>query len=555
MATVYSNNYSTGTYTYTRVRVDYSGTSATATLLYTRTNTWSGSTGQLGTFTFGGVSTSYNKYFSGQQTDATVASVTFTISTAGGTYSGTSTSSSSDHYLDFSGSVSIPAQATAPTGLALSNVSSTYNSVTGTVSVTGWGGAGDASTRYRNLSVMKTADKETSERRYQRVYGNTMSSAITVDNSTTYGTMNLVANTKYWLWWYATNGTLDTSSPSTSTTTVYTRPAPLYTKSASVASTTSIKVNYSTAADGGAYSKKIQYSLDGTNWSDGATVSSASATSGNFTITGLTPGTAYTIRLRTSTTAGTTSSGNVTATTYKVPNTPTTSATTGSVSSNSVTYGTTTFNNPNTGTVYLYGGTSASPTTQLTTKTTTGNSTYSHTNLAANTEYYYRSRAKNTGGWSSYSSDATATTLPAAPTVAVSSLTPTSATISYSTAADGGAYSKTFAYSTDNGSTWTTLTTSSGTAAVNGTFTLSGLTSGNTYTVKVRSVTTAGTSVSTLTFVTVLVQNKLYGSDSNDETARITNLYGSPNGTTRKIAKLYGSVGGVAKLLYEKQGD
>ena len=56
MPTVYSDAHWTGSYTYTRVRVDYSGTSATAILLYTRTNTYSGATG-AGTpagFNFGG---------------------------------------------------------------------------------------------------------------------------------------------------------------------------------------------------------------------------------------------------------------------------------------------------------------------------------------------------------------------------------------------------------------------------------------------------------------------------------------------------------------------
>lgn len=139
MATVYSGYYTTGTYTKTRVKVDYSGTSATATLLYTRTNTYSGASGQIGTFTFGGVAVNYEKYFYGQQTDAVVASVNFTISTQGGTYSGTSTSTGQNHLLDFSGSVTIPSQGTPPSGLSVAMTGRTWNSVDVAVSYSSLG--------------------------------------------------------------------------------------------------------------------------------------------------------------------------------------------------------------------------------------------------------------------------------------------------------------------------------------------------------------------------------------------------------------------------------
>lgn len=107
MATVYSGQYWTGSYTYTRVRVDYSGSSATAILLYSRTNSYSGETSAYGaTFSFGGASVAVNAAFYGQKTDAEVARVSFSISPAGGTYSGSCNGS----YLAFSGSVTIPAQ-------------------------------------------------------------------------------------------------------------------------------------------------------------------------------------------------------------------------------------------------------------------------------------------------------------------------------------------------------------------------------------------------------------------------------------------------------------
>lgn len=112
MATIYSAASWTGSYTYTRVKVDYSGTSATATLLYTRTNTYAGETGAGGaTFSFGGKSVGFTKSFWGQVTDGVVTSLNFPISLGGGTYSGSSTG----QYLGGSWSVTIPAQSSSIT--------------------------------------------------------------------------------------------------------------------------------------------------------------------------------------------------------------------------------------------------------------------------------------------------------------------------------------------------------------------------------------------------------------------------------------------------------
>lgn len=108
MATVYSAQSWTGSYTYTRVKVDYNypSTTATATLLYSRTNDYAGETSASGaTFSFGGSSVGWSKAFYGRQTDAVVASLTFSVSLGGGTYSGSSTGS----YLGGSWSVSLPA--------------------------------------------------------------------------------------------------------------------------------------------------------------------------------------------------------------------------------------------------------------------------------------------------------------------------------------------------------------------------------------------------------------------------------------------------------------
>jgi len=93
------------------------------------------------------------------------------------------------------------------------------------------------------------------------------------------------------------------------------------------------------------------------------------------------------------------------------PNVPSVSVSNNDPYQNSVTFGTSSFGVPSSGTVYLYGGTSNNPTTQLTSKTTLGNSTYTHTGLSPNTKYYYRAGAKNSANeWSNYSTTISITT-------------------------------------------------------------------------------------------------------------------------------------------------
>ncbi len=549
MATVYSSEVSVGTYNRIRLKCDYSGTSATLTIQFRRTSSYTGTWGDTqATLTFNGTEKAAAYNYSGTVGTTWVnlrASISgYTVSTSGGTYSWRFNNPGDSSVLGCSGTITIPSQGTPPTGLSLSGVSAGTNWVKGTVAVTGWGGLGDATTRYRNLSVLQTSNKETSIRRYQRVYGNTLSSAITVNNSTEYGTMTIVPNTKYWLWWYATNGTSSVESPTTSTTTVYTLPSALSAKSASVTGTTTVKISYTTAAEGNAYSKKIQYSLDGTTWTTGATVSTGSATSGEFTISNLTPGTAYTIRLRTSTTAGATSSGSVTATTYKVPNTPTISVTNTSATVNKITYGTSSFNTPSTGTVHLYGGTASSPTTQITTKTTTGNSSYNHTSRTGNTKYYYRARANNTGGWSSYSSEVSIITRPAAPTITTTAISIQSATIKMTVPSQGSAATMTLYYSVDGGSAISAGTVSSG-----GSKSVTLSFSPNTqHTVSTYLSNSTGNSTSnSVTFTTKRIP--FYGS-VNGKTKTVVKLYGSVNGKTKLITKMYGSVNGKTKRIF-----
>lgn len=336
------------------------------------------------------------------------------------------------------------------------------------------------------------------------LYGGTSSTPTTQINSksttgnSTYTHSSLNANTRYYYRARANNGQL--WSDYSDTVSTITRPPALTAKSAEVTGTTSVKINFTTAADGGADTKVIQVSRDsGQTWSNVAWVTTPNAWSGNFSVQSLTPGTAYTFSLRVSNASGATSSGSVTATTWKVPETPTVSVTNASASSNTITYGTSSFNTPSNGTVYLYGGTSASPTTQLTSKTTTGNSNYTHSNLAANTTYYYRARAHNSGGDSAYSSDKSIVTRPAAATISVANYYGTSITINYSVPADGGAQPRQIKYSLDSGTTYTNVTTVNTGAASSGSFTISNLTPNTSYTIQVMVSNQSGGSFSTIT--------------------------------------------------------
>lgn len=142
-------------------------------------------------------------------------------------------------------------------------------------------------------------------------------------------------------------------------------------------------------------------------------------------------------------------------TSYTAPDRPTISVGTRTANTIVLTYGTTSFGNPSTGTVYLYGGDSASPTTQIASKTTTGNSSYTHSGLVPNTKYYYRSKASNSQASSDYYTTF-GITLPVNPTVSVGSVSGKDAVINYSMPADGGYHNKIIQYSRDGGVTWET---------------------------------------------------------------------------------------------------
>ena len=560
MATVYSSEVAVGSYNRIRIKCDYSGTSATLTVQFRRTSAWTDTwRDDVATLEFNGQTKAAAYNYSGTvpassdwSNPISLVSVSgYTISTSGGTYNWKFNNPLEQSVLGCQGDITIPAQTTPPTGLAVSNVVAGEDSVTAEVSVTGWGTGGTSADRRKELSICTSAS--TTQRKKTMVYEDTLSTVLTVDNSSTFtdgAAFTITPNTQYYLTMWANNGAQGTGN---SSFIPYVTLAAVATVSVGSVTGTTATISYSTSADGGALSKEIQYSLDGgTNWVTGATVSTGSASSGTFTISGLSGYTTYSVETRVHTTAGDSVGATLSVTTDTIaPDTPTVSvATNNTYNSLNVSWGTASFGAPNTGEVSIYSGTSASPTQLQYTKTTTGTSLWTNTGLAANTKYYYRARAKNSANvWSSYSSDSSAVTRAKPATVSLGSTTTTSATISYSFDADGGEYDKDLEYSLD-GTNWTLATTITGGSASSGAFTISGLTQNTAYTVRTRVTTTVGSSNGSSVSVTTQPIAKLYGS-VNGQAKRIQKMYGSVNGQAKKIVKIYGSVNGSAKLIYE----
>lgn len=157
--------------------------------------------------------------------------------------------------------------------------------------------------------------------------------------------------------------------------------------------------------------------------------------------------------------------------------------------------------------------------------------------IAPNTQYHYGGYATNTVR-STSTVTGTFVTLPAKPTLIAVDQGHGQIDFTVSHATEGSAKTVTEEYSTDGGTTWTTIT--------GGAFTLTLATQTE---VIVRRISDAGESSETVT-VTPTFTNGIYASVSG-QSERIKKIYLPINGVSKKVKKVYASVNGESTLVFE----
>ena len=315
----------------------------------------------------------------------------------------------------------------------------------------------------------------------------------------------------------------DTSAPQTN---VYASPTLVAAPSATTVAASSITstgatLNATVNPEGSATTYSFLYGTSST-LSSGTTTTAQSAGSGtsaeseSAVLTGLTANTTYYFEVQATSAGGTTDGTILHFTTSAAAVTPpavTTSAATaitatgatlnasvnpeGSATTYSFTYGTSsTLSSGTTTTAQSAGsGTSAESETAVL------------TGLTANTTYYFRVQATNTGGTTDgtilhFTTSAAAGPAPAATTVAASSITSTGATLNATVNPEGSATTYSFLYGTSStlssGTTTTAQSAGSGTSAESESAVLTGLTANTTYYFEVQATSAGGTTDGTI---------------------------------------------------------
>ena len=209
-----------------------------------------------------------------------------------------------------------------------------------------------------------------------------------------------------------------------------------------------------------------------------------------ITITGLTNGTTYNIKLRAVNDAGQgTESTSVTVTPRTTPSAPTGLSATPGEGEVSIVFTPPTDNGGNAITNYAYSINNGTSYTEFATPDITSPVTI--TGLTNGTTYNIKLRAINEAGQGTESSSITVTprTVPEAPTSLGATPSNGSASVAFTPPTDNGGNAITnYAYSTDNGTTYTEFATPVTTSPI----TITGLTNGTTYNIKLRAVNEAG---------------------------------------------------------------
>lgn len=315
MSTIYSGEVAVGTYNRIRIKCDYSGTSATLTIQFRRTqaytSTWAS---DYATLTFNGQSKNANYSYSGTVGTSWIdlKSISgYTISSAGGTFNWSFVDNA---VLGCSGTITIPAQGSAPSAGYINDLAVSYNGTELEFSSTSVGvNDGGLALNLNRFEICQVPLTQSGIPARIKPFTNGQPITLKQSDSTAHdGGITIVGNHLYYSGLAARNsaGLYYYNGPSIVTPCV---PA---TVALDAVTDTSVTIVYSTAADGGYYDKTIQYSLDnGATWITAVVITGGTAKSGTFTITGLTPSTSYTLNTRMYTIAGTTNNAGLTFTT------------------------------------------------------------------------------------------------------------------------------------------------------------------------------------------------------------------------------------------------
>ncbi len=302
-------------------------------------------------------------------------------------------------------------------------------------------------------------------------------------NVTTYSDSSLTAATTYYYRVRASNAGGDSAySPEASATTGPAAPATL---NATASSQTQINLSWADVSSETGFKIERKTGAGGTY----AQIATTGANVTTFSDTGLTANTAYYYRVR-ATNAISDSPYSPEANATTLPNAPsapaTLTATTASSSQINLSWA-----DVSTETGFKIERKTGAGGTYAQIGTTAANVTiFNDTGLSANTTYFYRVRANNTGGDSSYSPEANATTVPAAPATLTATATSTTQ-INLSWTDVTGETGFKIERKTGSGGTYAQIATT-GTGVI--TFSDTGLTSSTNYYYRVRATSASGDS-------------------------------------------------------------
>lgn len=321
MATTYSSEVSVGTYNRIRIKCDYSGTSATLTIQFRRTSTYTGTWGDTqATLVFNGQSKAAAYNYSGtvgsDWVDLRASISGYTIPSSGGTFSWTFNNPGGSSVLGCSGTLTIPSQAVAPSNGYIGTLTSFWDEgrdeivvQASQVTVNDGGAALTSFFLFADTVAYASGD---STRTAHRIIGGNGATNVRISTGTHYVTANttpvwMLGNQRIYTGLYAANSAggygYYTAAGAPSVVTV--PPPPSFTVG-STTTTTSQTVTIYLRSTGGVYSQDIQYRLNGGAWTTIQTVTGTDSIYVTKTISGLTPGTFYTMETRAVNTSGAT---------------------------------------------------------------------------------------------------------------------------------------------------------------------------------------------------------------------------------------------------------